>query len=70
MDGEATEDVLRELSEPPSESEDPEVQFAIAALFAAPFAGAGAPAAHAAELAAGDGLQAGLLGHSCVNDVH
>lgn len=60
MDGEATEDVVRELSEPARETQDPEVQFAIAAVFTAPFAKAGIQAgaeAAAANVAASNGLQ-------------
>lgn len=60
MDGEATEDVVRELSEPARETEDPEVQFAIAAVFAAPFAEATAEATPAAGVAASNGLQVGM----------
>ena len=42
LDGEATEDVIRELQEPQAEVQDPEVQFAAAAALYAPFVSAAA----------------------------
>ena len=42
LDGEATEDVIRELQEPQAEAQDPEVQFAAAAALCAPLAPAAA----------------------------
>ena len=61
LDGEATEDVIRELQEPASESQDPELQYAIASVLAQPFAEAardrGRIGAEAGSMNVGNGLE-------------
>jgi hypothetical protein len=57
LDGEATEDVVRELQEPQAEAQGPEVQFAAAAALCAPLGAAAAQPSD--ERSKGKGMQGG-----------